>query len=232
MKFKKMLSQRQSKNSLIPAQIFLTRSNSIQCRLGHALLLFAVALALAWLPLAASEASEASVQQLDTAAQNLAAAESSDDKTDARDALAEIAMPPEMESRAQAYQACVSTVMGEADKKVAWKREQLAEQCRSTQDHLIALFPEDMREFARMNTQRELERVLNALEQVEDLIVSTATDANEISEELSALEAEAKLAELDAQAEAMESNSAASDQGSLSEDGLAPSDDSDDNPST
>ena len=101
--------------------------------------------------------------------------------------------PPELSEEvraaALAHQACVNQIMS-TQEKAAVKRQGIKEQCAELEDALIQQFPEEMREFIATDAHRQIESVLIALEQMEERVIETAEDAEEIAKELAQLEAD------------------------------------------
>lgn len=96
-------------------------------------------------------------------------------------------LPPEIEAAASEYQACVNAVMSTLEYS-AVKRAGIAETCEDERASLIAAFPEDLRPLIDTNTERRIQAVLDALEDIENVVIESSTDVNEISAELDALE--------------------------------------------
>lgn len=85
-----------------------------------------------------------------------------------------------------AHQACVNKVMSTMH-TAAVKRTNIAEQCQQTRQAMINSYPAEVQPLIATNTDRRIESVLDALEQIETAVVESATDVNEITEELDAL---------------------------------------------
>jgi len=95
-------------------------------------------------------------------------------------------LPPAIEIKANAYQACVNSVMSTMEPAAA-KRQQIADRCGGARLEMVQAFPEQIRQLIETNTDRRIESVLVALEQIENAVIESAEDVNEISEDLNAL---------------------------------------------
>lgn len=95
-------------------------------------------------------------------------------------------LPPEIEQKARAYQDCVNAVMSTME-PAATKRQQIADRCGGAMAEMVAAFPEEFRQLIEINTTRQIENVLAALEQVETAVYESAEDVIDISEDLDAL---------------------------------------------
>lgn len=93
---------------------------------------------------------------------------------------------PAMRQTSANYQACVNKIMSSLD-SAAIKRELIASKCKAFRDQLIATFPEPIQSLVAINTDRRLESILNALEQVESLIDESTADIYGISVQLQLL---------------------------------------------
>lgn len=95
-------------------------------------------------------------------------------------------LPPAIEVKVNAYQACINSVMSSMD-AASIKRQQIGERCSSARQQMVNAFPEQLRPLIDTNTERRIESVLNSLEQIERAVIESAEDVNEISEDLKAL---------------------------------------------
>ena len=95
-------------------------------------------------------------------------------------------LPPEIEQKARAHQDCVNAVMSTME-PAATKRQQIADRCSGAMAEMVAAFPEEFRQLIEINTTRQIENVLAALEQVETAVYESAEDVIDISEDLNAL---------------------------------------------
>ena len=103
-------------------------------------------------------------------------------------------LPPEVREKAVAHETCVNQVMASFE-RVAVKRTQIAENCKAERDTVVETFPEEVRQLMATNLDRRVEQVLYALEQIEGTTVDTATDVQEIVEELDSLAEESSATE-------------------------------------
>ena len=96
-------------------------------------------------------------------------------------------LPPEIEAAAASYQNCVNAVMSTMQ-PAALKRQQMAERCAGEREMMIESFPEPLRPLIATNTDRRIAAVIDALDQIENAVVESAADVQEIAEDLAALE--------------------------------------------
>ncbi len=97
----------------------------------------------------------------------------------AQDSDNTLPIPPELDNIGKAYQACVSSVMSSTDKAQV-KRGRLDDECYSQREAFIGVFPTDAQAFVKTNMQRELDVILNALEDAESIVGESIDDASDI----------------------------------------------------
>jgi hypothetical protein len=95
-------------------------------------------------------------------------------------------LPPAIEEKVNAYQACINSVMSTLETAVV-KRLQIGERCSAAREQMVNGFPEQLRPLIDTNTERRIDSVLTSLEQIERAVIESAEDVNGISEELKAL---------------------------------------------
>jgi hypothetical protein len=105
--------------------------------------------------------------------------------------------PPELSEEvrvaALVHQACVNQIMS-TQENAEVKRQRIKGECAELEGELIQQFPEEMREFITTDVHRQIESVLVALELMEERVIETAEDAEEIANELAQLEADERAA--------------------------------------
>lgn len=108
----------------------------------------------------------------------------------ARSQPSEKQLSPLIEAKAAAHQACVTAIMS-TYQSAATKRTQIAEDCAVQRAELVNAFPEEYRALLATNVDRRIESVLYSLEQIEGVVVESATDVQEMVDEIDALREEA-----------------------------------------
>lgn len=88
-----------------------------------------------------------------------------------------------IEAKSRALERCIAEQMVglEPAKKM---RELILQNCQALKLELVAGFPQEIREFTLINIDRRVEAVLTALEDMEGVVSATASDVNEIIEEI------------------------------------------------
>lgn len=92
-------------------------------------------------------------------------------------------LPPAIRQKSTNYQVCVNKIMSSLEPANS-KRQLIARRCKTARDDLIAAFPGPVQRLMAINTDRRIEGVLDALEQVEGLINESTVDIYGISVQL------------------------------------------------